>query len=100
MTEQEIVRIIESCGVMSAADRDHVNKLCAAANRDLDRWCARRRRRATMRRYAVAVCLAVLVGVVSGRVWARDAVALNVTTTGDATDAQICEKIYHNIERI
>lgn len=99
MTEQDIEQLIESCRVLQPADRAHLDAIRDEADADLALWCARRRRAADLRRFAVAACLAVAVVVVSGRVWAMDSVALQVESTADATDMQVCDKVYQILNR-
>lgn len=95
MTEQDIEQLIETCGTPDAEVRSHIEAVRVEYGKNLDRWCVRRRRLDTVGRFVLVACLAVAVMAVSAEAWTHDDVALNVTTTADATGSYICGEIYN-----
>lgn len=97
ITEQDISQLIKACGILDDDARRHIEALHDTYCKDLDRWCARRRRLADLRRSATVTGLAVAILMVCNvaRAHEKDPVALRVTTTVDASDDQICNEIYN-----
>lgn len=97
ITEQQIEQLIET-----EASRHHdlarVRALAAAHNADLHAWCARRRRRATLRRPLVAVLVLASVFLASGS--ASASLARRPWTTGTGTAAEAETSILNTLKHL
>lgn len=85
MTEQEIVRLVES--------RAHVASLAAEHNADLHRWCVRRRRYEAFRRVAVAVCIFAVVAFNVETAYAMPPKYKTITLAGNIDQDETLESI-------